>query len=215
MTNSRPLTKPLPRTLTLFVLLVALSAFLPHRERALLLSGQGLDAILSAETLAGNSFFAPAPVGYYSGGMIGWPSIGDSPAPLRRERFASGRPLAGSPLLADSAMGPSAANDGPGFLPLGNAANSAAPVFAAATSTPPAAIPARFGPGATGSFPGGGGGIITGPIQAIVPPPTVSPVPEPGIWALMILGFGLIGSGIRRKHRAASRDTSGQTRPVT
>ncbi|HKP33778.1 MAG TPA: PEPxxWA-CTERM sorting domain-containing protein [Sphingomicrobium sp.] len=54
-------------------------------------------------------------------------------------------------------------------------------------------------PGGSGGSPGGGG---TGPI--VYPGPdtnviiTVPAVPEPGTWATMLLGFGLIGWRIRR-----------------
>jgi hypothetical protein len=33
-------------------------------------------------------------------------------------------------------------------------------------------------------------------------PPPVAPIPEPGTWALMILGFGLLGARLRRQARA-------------
>ncbi|WP_243453749.1 PEPxxWA-CTERM sorting domain-containing protein [Sandaracinobacteroides saxicola] len=32
--------------------------------------------------------------------------------------------------------------------------------------------------------------------------PTVAPIPEPGTWALMIAGFGLVGSTLRRRRRS-------------
>ena len=52
--------------------------------------------------------------------------------------------------------------------------------------------------------PGGGGGIVTPPGTETPPgPPAVSPVPEPGTWAMMLLGFMLMGSaraGLVRRH---------------
>lgn len=61
--------------------------------------------------------------------------------------------------------------------------------------------------------PGGGGGVIppgggpplvsvpTPQPRAIVPPPAL---PEPGTWACMLLGFGLIGWRIRRRSSAGA-----------
>jgi hypothetical protein len=55
-----------------------------------------------------------------------------------------------------------------------------------------------------GSLPGGGGGsppgggstpIVTPPTDDLVPTPAV---PEPATWAMMLLGFGLIGWRVRR-----------------
>lgn len=53
--------------------------------------------------------------------------------------------------------------------------------------------------GVTSTSSGGGG---------IDPPPNPGPVPEPATWMTMILGFGLVGSAIRRQsavRRAAAR----------
>ncbi len=33
---------------------------------------------------------------------------------------------------------------------------------------------------------------------------TMTPVPEPGAWALMVLGFGMAGAGLRSRRRASS-----------
>ena len=41
----------------------------------------------------------------------------------------------------------------------------------------------------------GGSLVLTNP----PPPPTVGGVPEPGVWSLMILGFGLSGAALRRR----------------
>ncbi len=45
------------------------------------------------------------------------------------------------------------------------------------------------------------GGTVTDPRQSplLVVPEVVSAVPEPATWALMILGFGLVGSALRRR----------------
>jgi hypothetical protein len=53
--------------------------------------------------------------------------------------------------------------------------------------------------------PGGGGGAIVPPIitTAEVPPPS-SAVPEPGSWALMLLGFAMTGLALRRDRLTAA-----------
>lgn len=57
---------------------------------------------------------------------------------------------------------------------------------------------------------GGGGGLLpppppggNGPPTSEVPPggPVVSPVPEPGTWLTMLLGFGMIGSAMSRRRK--------------
>jgi hypothetical protein len=65
-----------------------------------------------------------------------------------------------------------------------------------------------FSPGGGGGGPGGGGGgVVTPPGQPRppAPPPTTetSAVPEPGTWAMMILGFGFTGLALRRRRTAA------------
>jgi hypothetical protein len=54
--------------------------------------------------------------------------------------------------------------------------------------------------------PGGGGGGFTPPITTSEVPPVTptSPVPEPATWAMMILGFALIGRALTRKTVAGS-----------
>ena len=66
-------------------------------------------------------------------------------------------------------------------------------------STPGGAIT----PGGGGSIGGGGGGALPGPKTTprdVITP--VSAVPEPGTWAMMLLGFGLIGWRARRRQPA-------------
>lgn len=41
------------------------------------------------------------------------------------------------------------------------------------------------------------------PPPVIPPPPPTTPIPEPGAWALMITGFGLLGWALRRRRVAA------------
>lgn len=48
---------------------------------------------------------------------------------------------------------------------------------------------------------GGGGRLLVW--QPGSPPPPPPPIPEPGTWALLIAGFGLVGSALRRRARRA------------
>mgnify|MGYP000176760204 CR=1 FL=1 len=84
----------------------------------------------------------------------------------------------------------------------------AAVVPAVASALPLAATPAAAGGGLFIPpliVPGGGGGGIT----TLVTPPTSTPnppvpgVPEPATWAMMIIGFGLLGALLRRRRRTA------------
>jgi len=45
---------------------------------------------------------------------------------------------------------------------------------------------------------GGGGGVVTVPTSEPHSPIPVTPLPEPGTWATMLLGFGLLGWRVRR-----------------
>jgi hypothetical protein len=79
----------------------------------------------------------------------------------------------------------------------------ALPLTTAATPETPG------GPPALSNIPlpgGGGGGIFTPPTTTTatpdVPAVPVTPVPEPATWAMMILGFALMGRMVRRKAAA-------------
>jgi hypothetical protein len=80
-----------------------------------------------------------------------------------------------------------------------------------AISPPPGGVVGGPGGGFPGVFvPGGGGGGVIIPPPAVNPPvtppvvipPTTSGVPEPGSWAMMLIGFVLIGSAVRRSRPA-------------
>ena len=89
------------------------------------------------------------------------------------------------------------------------------PAVAPVAVAPVAAVPAIF-PVAAGSgllllpmvVPAGGGGggfpigAITPPGGGGAPPPPVPGVPEPRSWAMMIIGFGMLGGLLRRRRRA-------------
>jgi hypothetical protein len=73
------------------------------------------------------------------------------------------------------------------------------------------ALPPIIGPGFPGTggpptlvVPGGPGTEPPFVRPPVIAPPPVVPVPEPGAWALMILGFGLIGARLRATSSEAS-----------
>lgn len=103
-----------------------------------------------------------------------------------------------SPLAAivgppPEAIPPVAAGPAPG-TPLYNVVSSPP-----AAESPPIVFPAMPPP------PPGGGGIIGPPVITQVPPPVTPPpaVPEPGTWAMMLVGFAFIGGTLRFRARAA------------
>ncbi|MFS8064190.1 MAG: PEPxxWA-CTERM sorting domain-containing protein [Luteimonas sp.] len=51
-------------------------------------------------------------------------------------------------------------------------------------------------------IPGGNGGtLIIPPVGAVTPPSPVPGVPEPETWAMMMIGFALLGGLLRRRRR--------------
>ena len=91
-------------------------------------------------------------------------------------------------------------------------------VVAGGPGAPVAAPPPGGGPvifPAIPPPPGGGGGVIlpppvitppvTPPVTppiVIPPPPTTGAVPEPSTWAMMLIGFAMIGRSLRARRRA-------------
>ena len=66
-----------------------------------------------------------------------------------------------------------------------------------------------LGPGATGGSPGGGGSTVSFPRSEPHQPVTpVSAVPEPGTWATMLLGFGLLGWRLRRRPQRTEKKSA-------
>ena len=88
--------------------------------------------------------------------------------------------------------------------PLPMASLIAPPPLAGLVAPPPggggAIVSPPGGGGGGGVSPPGGGGQILPPNESHLPVP--SAVPEPGTWALMLLGFGLIGWRARRANHA-------------
>lgn len=87
-----------------------------------------------------------------------------------------------------------------------------APSFADIAATLPQsgiiAVPGVGGGGGGGGGvipPGGGGGIVTIPTSEPHSPIPVTPLPEPGTWATMLLGFALLGWRVRRRTTTDSK----------
>ena len=87
-----------------------------------------------------------------------------------------------------------------------------APLYSTIAGLPPVAAPGgggSSGPPVLSTIPGpgggGGGGFTPPPIVTAQVPPTVTPtapVPEPASWAMMLLGFALMGRALRRRGAA-------------
>lgn len=213
-TSSKFADHSVARSISALMMLLALAAFLPHRERALLLTDGGIETALLAEGLANTSFALP---GNFSSNLMDRFWFGGHAGPAsdpRRSRFGPGRALAAVvpgliPRELAGAAGPSFPGStgprDPGSIP------GAAPIFGSLPGDPGAggSTPGSGGggPGGFGPFPGGGagpggGGSIGGNIPTLpAPPPPTAAVPEPGVWAMLILGFGLIGWRVRRARR--------------
>ena len=79
------------------------------------------------------------------------------------------------------------------------------PTAIAAGGPPVVTPPSNVIPGGPGGG-GGGGGVIVPPsvVTPLAPVTPVTPaVPEPTTWAMMLVGFALMGRAIRRGRRAA------------
>lgn len=122
--------------------------------------------------------------------------------PGRRPAAAAPAPAAATPPDVATAVPPSI------FLPEAlPGVGEAIPPIALGPDTPVNGGGGFYNPG----FGGGGGGIFIpgpggnpgGPIVDVPnpppgPPPTAA-VPEPGTWLMLILGFGAVGAGLRRR----------------
>lgn len=86
-----------------------------------------------------------------------------------------------------------------GLLPVGDIG---APVGGGTSTGFPGGISA-VAPSGPGGTPGGsnpGNPVPGGPTDPVVQPP-VAAIPEPGTWALMLIGFGLCGAVLRRRRK--------------
>jgi hypothetical protein len=192
------------RIVTVFLVASSVAAFVPSRERELILSGSG-----SANPVETVLFTQPFPdpaaqAGVnYGGAPFGVRSGGSTRAFPRLGAFGGENSL-------PPATGTKGASDN-GILPLGRtaeAANGGAnPGFAPTSSDGSSAGGASSSGGVLPGSPGGGGGTIgtgssgggsSGGSSGGVP----ALVPEPDVWTMLILGFGLIGGLLRRNRRA-------------
>ena len=77
---------------------------------------------------------------------------------------------------------------------------------------PTSIVPGGASPGSNTSPPGGGGGIVVPPGTADTPSVPTTPVtpavPEPATWAMMLVGFAMVGWAIRRDKRTAAQPAS-------
>ncbi len=196
-------TRPLSRGMTALLVLVVLTAFLPHRERALLLTRDNMDGMLASQLLENSRFAPPIAWDRLFGNDWGSPTFA-ALDPLRRERSGPARPAFTNRL--PGAVPTTTTATVPTLIPLGTDVPGGAPVLSSPAPTNPGGG-GSGGSGPVGGFPGGGGGgggggSITNPAPPVTPPaPPVGVVPEPATWAMMILGFGLIGSALRRAGR--------------
>lgn len=102
------------------------------------------------------------------------------------------------PGLLDLLAGPGPVVTADAVSPYSHIAIVSPPSLATIVTPPPGS---GTPPPGSGSPPGGGGGVIIPPDQPPQIVPT-SPLPEPGTWAMMLLGFALIGWRARRARGA-------------
>lgn len=131
-------------------------------------------------------------------------------------KVASGTPGTGSPKDAPPA---NAVGGGTPGLPSNPSAFGAIPT----DSVPDGFVTPVGGPGGpvigTDSTPGTAplapvpGVPLPGPNVSPPTPPVVTPVPEPGTWAMLIIGFFMTGMAIRRAKRAGAVKQDGARQP--
>lgn len=115
-------------------------------------------------------------------------NIDPASSPASPNERALGKIFSPEDLVDDPAIG---AQDG-----LGGAAPLSLPAALAAVTPGPAGFNG-VGP-LPGSLPGS---VITPPGQGVLPPGGGSVVPEPATWFIMIIGLGLTGIVLRKRHR--------------
>ncbi len=199
------------RIVAIFLLASSVAAFVPSRERALILTGSALadpmETVLFSQPFPdiaartgvnfGDTSFDRASFGRIPFGNVpvGSAPLDDQPGGSRRVLPRPGDVEDGNALL------PAA---GPSVMPLGQGGQTTT------GGTTPTLAQTSTGGTSSGS-PGGGtigtgsssGGSSSGGSSGGVP----ALVPEPDVWAMLILGFGLIG-GLLRRSRRTTADTS-------
>jgi PEP-CTERM motif len=129
----------------------------------------------------------PAPPANPLASLIGPSSIAPVPTPAIETSPAPLYSMVGGPLT----VVPPVVVPG-GGTPSGGGTPGGPPVF---TDIPPS---------------GGGGSIVVPPpITTSEVPPVTSAVPEPDTWAMMLVGFALMGWVLRRDRRAAAKASAG------
>ncbi len=208
--------------LGIFLAVVGLFSFLPHRERELLFGGSDATGFAGSE-VSDNTFSSEFASGFYAPETIGMkisrnglrlamgdgvppgarrtigPRTGGLTPPTRtRQGVLPGLATPGSDTLAAA---------GPTVVPLGGGVPTGGSGDGTGGSGNPGGS-GGFGPGSGGfGGTGGGGSIIvppgTGPVDP-TPPTPLPAIPEPSVWIVMIFGFALIGSAMRRAIRQRS-----------
>jgi hypothetical protein len=199
----------------------SLPVWLTNRRKASVAVGAGLAAALSIAVLS-NAQLGRAVADGINDGLAGMKTV----AAMLAERSPGQRPegaLASLKHKRQAALHERALPKIRGPLPSPFAALLGAPVsppiappaevppYAMIAGTPPVIPPTGMpggGPPILSNIPipggGGGGGVIGPPVVASTPespPAPVTPVPEPTSWAMMLVGFALIGHSLRRGRR--------------
>lgn len=219
---------PASRALGLCLITVAVTAFVPHRERELLSQARGVEMALTTQALANSVFVEPLTISGAATDSIGASTLGQP----GRQRFAPRRAgvVPPSNFSTPTLFGGPIADDSSGLVPLGDRAldTSENPTAAAGGGRDGVGpveqlspIPAGGGSGGGGNISSPGPGPIVPPVDedgdpvdpppVVVVPPPVSVVPEPATWAFMILGFGMIGAVLRRRKLMGIRKPVGRT----
>jgi hypothetical protein len=124
---------------------------------------------------------------------------GAKPAPVRHEAAAPRIAMVDLDKLLESPAAVPLGPEAPSTPPL----ETAPPSIVAYVAPPPSGISPGGSPGTTpGGTPGGSSPpIVFSAPKVVVPVP--SAVPEPGTWAMLLLGFALVGLQVRQSGRGA------------
>ena len=175
--------------LALYVALVVVGAAASRTERGMFTfpgPGQATAFSASPQALQTDGAIAQGPLTSALGGGIGLNPRGQRTASTRNRPGATGTPgTPGTPFPDSTEIA---------ALPSG------VPDIATGTTNPLTGTPTGE-PGDSGDGGNGGGGF--GPSLPI-PGLFLTTLPEPGTWAMMIIGFGWIGGTLRRRRAAAA-----------
>lgn len=122
---------------------------------------------------------------------------------LSSVRRRSAAAVDGSPLVGDPVMGAVLIPDATGLYDAPPVNDGAAAIGPVGGSPIGGVIGGGLvGGGGTGGGDNGGGGGVTDPNPTPTPVTPVTPVPEAATWAMMLLGFALLGLAVRRRGSA-------------